>query len=154
MLVDIIKTAVDKACKSLVVSCADILAIAARDYVSILRGPSYWYEVRLGRRDSRNAIKKDAEFHLPSQHFNYSQLVSNFKFQGLNLKYLVALSGSHTICLARCSSRDSKAFAIDFRVSHSLTWQAGGSQRVVGRSGGGNGSPAAIPLLLHPMAKN
>jgi len=35
-VVDEIKAAVDKACKRPVVSCADILAIAARDSVSIV----------------------------------------------------------------------------------------------------------------------
>ncbi|CAI8597063.1 unnamed protein product [Vicia faba] len=104
MLVDIMKAAIDKACKSTVVSCADILAIAARDSVSILGGPRYWYQVLLGRRDARDAIKKDADFYLPSQLFNFSQLLSNFELQGLNLKDLVALSGAHTIGMAKCSS--------------------------------------------------
>jgi peroxidase len=36
MLVDIIKAELDKACKGPVVSCADILAVAARDSVSIV----------------------------------------------------------------------------------------------------------------------
>lgn len=35
-MIDEIKEAVDKACKRPVVSCADILAIAARDSVSIV----------------------------------------------------------------------------------------------------------------------
>lgn len=35
-MVDEIKAAVDKACKRPVVSCADILAIAARDSVAIV----------------------------------------------------------------------------------------------------------------------
>ncbi|XP_045827253.1 cationic peroxidase 1-like isoform X1 [Trifolium pratense] len=104
MLVDIIKAAVDKACKGPVVSCADILAVAARDSVSILGGPTYWYEVLLGRRDARNTTKEAAELYLPSQLFNFSQLVSNFKSQGLNLKDLVTLSGAHTIGMARCST--------------------------------------------------
>ncbi|XP_058750378.1 peroxidase RIP1-like [Vicia villosa] len=104
MLVDVMKAAVDKACKRPVVSCADILAIAARDSVSILGGRSYWYDVPLGRRDARDAIKKDADFYLPSQLFNFSQLLSNFDLQGLNLKDLVALSGAHTIGMAKCSS--------------------------------------------------
>ncbi|KEH34511.1 putative peroxidase [Medicago truncatula] len=104
MLVDIIKAELDKACKGPVVSCADILAVIARDSVSILGGPSYWYQVLLGRRDARNASMKDAESYLPSQLFNLSQLVSNFESQGLNLKDLVALSGAHTIGMAKCST--------------------------------------------------
>jgi len=37
MLVDVIKAELDKACKGPVVSCADILAVIARDAVSIVR---------------------------------------------------------------------------------------------------------------------
>ncbi|XP_004500378.1 peroxidase RIP1-like [Cicer arietinum] len=103
-MIDNLKEAVDKACNRSVVSCADILAIAARDSVSILGGPNYWYKVLLGRRDAKIASKKDADLNLPTQNFNYSQLVSNFKSKGLNLKDLVVLSGAHTIGLARCTT--------------------------------------------------
>lgn len=37
-MIDDIKKAVDKACKQSVVSCADILAVAARDSVNIVSG--------------------------------------------------------------------------------------------------------------------
>ncbi|KAK9940941.1 hypothetical protein M0R45_017574 [Rubus argutus] len=62
-VIDDIKKAVDKACKRSVVSCADILAVAARDSVNILAGPLY--EVLLGRRDARNASLNDANRNLP-----------------------------------------------------------------------------------------
>lgn len=42
-MVDQIKAAVDRACKSPVVSCADILAIAARDSVAIVSASSKNY---------------------------------------------------------------------------------------------------------------
>ncbi|KAE9595333.1 putative peroxidase [Lupinus albus] len=101
-VVDEIKAVVDKACKGSVVSCADILAIAARDSIAILGGPEY--EVLLGRRDARNASKESANLDLPPPFFSFSQLIINFKAQGLNLKDLVALSGGHTIGFARCNS--------------------------------------------------
>ncbi|KAJ1412207.1 Secretory peroxidase [Sesbania bispinosa] len=103
-VVDDIKAAVDKACKHPVVSCADILAIAARDSVSILGGPHYWYQVLLGRRDARTASRDTANANLPQPTFSFSQLLSNFNFVGLDLKDLVALSGGHTIGLARCTA--------------------------------------------------
>ncbi|KAJ1422902.1 Secretory peroxidase [Sesbania bispinosa] len=103
-VVDEIKAAVDKACKRPVVSCADILAIAARDSVSILGGPHYWYRVLLGRRDARNASRDAANTNLPPPFFSFSQLLSNFQSHGLDLKDLIALSGAHTIGFAQCSA--------------------------------------------------
>jgi peroxidase len=67
-----------------------------------LGGSSYYYKVLLGRRDARNASKNDANNDIPSPFFNFTQLLSNFQAHGLNLKDLVALSGGHTIGLARC----------------------------------------------------
>lgn len=58
----------------------------------------------LGRRDSRTASLNDANTNLPPPFFNFSQLLSNFQSHGLNLKDLVALSGGHTIGLAKCST--------------------------------------------------
>ncbi|KAJ8768846.1 hypothetical protein K2173_023750 [Erythroxylum novogranatense] len=101
-VVDTIKSAVDEACNGSVVSCADILAVAARDSVSILGGLNY--NVSLGRRDARTASFNDALTNLPPPFFNFSQLLSNFQSHGLNLTDLVALSGGHTIGLARCTT--------------------------------------------------
>ncbi|KAK7301603.1 hypothetical protein RJT34_12470 [Clitoria ternatea] len=103
-VVDKIKAQVDKACKRPVVSCADILAITARDSISILGGPHLWYNVLLGRRDARSASRDAANTNLPPPFFNFSQLLSNFNSHGLNLKDLVALSGGHTIGFARCTT--------------------------------------------------
>lgn len=64
----------------------------------------------LGRRDARTAVKKDATSNLPSENFNFTQLLSNFKSQGLKLKDLVALSGAHTIGLANCSKFENRIY--------------------------------------------
>ncbi|XP_045827338.1 cationic peroxidase 1-like [Trifolium pratense] len=109
-VVDQIKAAVTKACKRDVVSCADILAIAARDSVTILGGNQYWYQVLLGRRDARNASWASANANLPPPFFNLSQLITSFKSHGLNLKDLVVLSGAHTIGFAKCSSFRDRIF--------------------------------------------
>nr|XP_010938275.2 peroxidase P7-like [Elaeis guineensis] len=101
-VIDEIKNAVNEACHGNVVSCADILAIAARDSVAALGGPPYM--VLLGRRDSRTASLNDANNDLPPPVFNFSQLLSNFGSHGLDLKDLVVLSGGHTIGQARCTN--------------------------------------------------
>ncbi|XP_030969933.1 peroxidase P7-like [Quercus lobata] len=103
-VVDEIKAAVDKHCNASVVSCADILALAARDSVEILGDSSFSYKVLLGRRDARNASRNDANTNLPPPFFSFSQLISNFQAHGLDLKDLVVLSGGHSIGLARCTT--------------------------------------------------
>ncbi|KAL2317394.1 hypothetical protein Fmac_031270 [Flemingia macrophylla] len=109
-VVDEIKAAVDKACKGAVVSCADILAVAARDSVAILGGPKHWYQVLLGRRDARYASRDAANVNLPPPFFNLPQLLASFQSHGLDLKDLVVLSGGHTIGLSKCSSFRDRIF--------------------------------------------
>ncbi|XP_021824793.1 peroxidase P7-like [Prunus avium] len=98
-VVDNIKSAVENVCPG-VVSCADILAIAARDSVAILGGPSW--NVKLGRRDARTASQAAANNSIPPPTRNLNQLISIFNALGLSTRDLVALSGSHTIGQARC----------------------------------------------------
>ncbi|KAJ1394125.1 Secretory peroxidase [Sesbania bispinosa] len=98
-VIDDIKAKLEKACPG-VVSCADILALAARDSVVYLGGPSW--KVGLGRRDSTTASRADANNSIPAPFLNLSALKTNFANQGLSVKDLVALSGAHTIGLARC----------------------------------------------------
>ncbi|EXB28411.1 Cationic peroxidase 1 [Morus notabilis] len=98
-VVDEIKSTLNEKCKGNMVSCADILAVAARDSVEL---GSTSYEVLLGRRDARTASFNDANTNLPTPFFSSSQLVSIFESHGLKLKDLVVLSGGHTLGLARC----------------------------------------------------
>ncbi|KAG9139270.1 hypothetical protein Leryth_011277 [Lithospermum erythrorhizon] len=100
-VVDNIKTELESACPS-VVSCADLLAVAARDSVVALGGRSW--SVVLGRRDSTTASLSAANGNLPPPNFNLSQLLSSFSNKGLSATDLVALSGAHTIGQARCTT--------------------------------------------------
>ncbi|KAL8260258.1 hypothetical protein R6Q59_028211 [Mikania micrantha] len=100
-VVDNIKSAVERVCPG-VVSCADILAITARDSVNILGGPTWG--VKLGRRDSRTASQAAANSSIPPPTSSLSALISSFSAAGLSAKDMVALSGSHTIGQARCTS--------------------------------------------------
>ncbi|WJX31232.1 peroxidase [Trifolium repens] len=101
-VIDAIKSKVEAICPGLV-SCADIVAITARDSVVILGGP-FW-NVKVGRRDSRTANFTAANTGvIPPPTSNLSNLVSTFKAQGLSAKDMVALSGAHTIGKSRCTS--------------------------------------------------
>ncbi|KAM6574060.1 hypothetical protein CsatA_022387 [Cannabis sativa] len=101
-VIDNIKAEVDHCCGRPVVSCADILAVAARDSAVALGGPSW--EVQLGRRDSTTASKDDANLNIPPSFLNLTQLIQNFKDHGLDEKDLVLLSAAHTLGFAQCST--------------------------------------------------
>ncbi|KAM0941181.1 putative peroxidase [Dioscorea sansibarensis] len=100
-VIDKIKKQVEKACPG-VVSCADILAIVARDSVVTLGGPSW--DVKLGRRDARTASQSAANNNIPPPTSSLSNLISKFSAQGLSTKDMIALSGAHTIGQARCTT--------------------------------------------------
>ncbi|KAL5580568.1 hypothetical protein UlMin_013010 [Ulmus minor] len=99
-VVDKIKAKVEQVCPG-VVSCADILAIAARDSVQILGGPEW--KVKVGRRDSKTASFAAANSGvIPPPTSTLPQLINRFQARGLSAKDMVALSGAHTIGKARC----------------------------------------------------
>ncbi|XP_020585938.1 cationic peroxidase 1-like [Phalaenopsis equestris] len=99
-VVDNIKKQVEAICNQ-PVSCADFLAVAARDSVVALGGPSW--TVQLGRRDSTTASLSQANSDIPSPNSNLSALISSFSKKGLSTNDMVALSGAHTIGQARCT---------------------------------------------------
>ncbi|PSR95026.1 Peroxidase [Actinidia chinensis var. chinensis] len=99
-VIDDIKSKVEAACPG-VVSCADIVTIAARDSVVLLGGQGW--DVKLGRRDSKTASLSAANSGvIPSPTSTLSNLITRFQAKGLSAKDMVVLSGSHTIGQARC----------------------------------------------------
>ncbi|KAH7516719.1 hypothetical protein FEM48_Zijuj10G0164800 [Ziziphus jujuba var. spinosa] len=121
-VIDAAKLEVEKICPG-VISCADILSVAARDasvavsiyficvyiYIYIygtihlikdVGGPSW--TVKLGRRDSTTANPDKANSDLPSFRDGVDRLISRFADKGLSARDMVALSGSHTIGQAQC----------------------------------------------------
>nr|ADD54643.1 peroxidase [Bruguiera gymnorhiza] len=95
------KAAVDRdpRCRNKV-SCADILALAARDVVSLTGGP--FYQVELGRRDGRISTIASVQHSIPEPGFNLDQLNSLFRRHGLSQTDMIALSGAHTIGFSHC----------------------------------------------------
>ncbi|WCJ32713.1 Peroxidase superfamily protein [Euphorbia peplus] len=84
-----------------IVSCADILALATRDAIVLAGGPMW--DVPKGRKDGRISKASDT-LTLPAPTFNLSQIQQNFLLRGLSLSDVVALSGSHTLGFAHCTS--------------------------------------------------
>ncbi|RWW46607.1 hypothetical protein BHE74_00047451, partial [Ensete ventricosum] len=106
-VIDAIKTRVEAACNA-TVSCADIVALAARDGVNLLGGPTW--AVPLGRRDARTASLDAANSNLPGPFSSLPTLISMFDAKGLSAQDMTALSGSHTIGMARCGLFRSRIF--------------------------------------------
>ncbi|KAL5828540.1 hypothetical protein ACOSQ3_018008 [Xanthoceras sorbifolium] len=116
-IIDRIKNKLESECPGLV-SCADILTIAARDAVILVGGP-YW-DVPLGRKDSRTAGKELASTNLPRAEEGLLSIISKFAYQGLSVTDMVALSGAHTIGMARCENFRGRIYG-DFEATSERT---------------------------------
>ncbi|ONI19418.1 hypothetical protein PRUPE_3G278900 [Prunus persica] len=101
------KTALELACPN-TVSCADILAVATRDLVTMMGGP--YYNVPLGRRDGRVSKASAVEGTLPRPAMPVSQLIQVFGSRGFSVQEMVALSGAHTIGFTHCSEFSSAIY--------------------------------------------
>lgn len=93
------KTALELACPR-VVSCADILAVATRDLVTMVGGP--FYNVRLGRKDGLVSLAATVEGNLPRPTMSMSEIIKMFASRGFSIQEMVALSGAHTIGFSHC----------------------------------------------------
>ncbi|EAZ27503.1 hypothetical protein OsJ_11452 [Oryza sativa Japonica Group] len=111
-VIDAIKEKLEHKCPA-TVSCADILAIAARDAVSLATKAvrqGRWskdgnlYEVETGRRDGRVSSAKEAVTYLPDSFDGIRRLITRFASKGLSLKDLAVLSGAHALGNTHCPS--------------------------------------------------
>ncbi|KAM3710218.1 hypothetical protein ACB098_01G013800 [Castanea mollissima] len=101
-VIDTIKSQLERHCPG-VVSCADILAVAARDSVVKLGGTTW--TVPLGRRDATTASFNDAQNNnLPPPSLDLRGLISAFNKKGFTGQEMVTLSGGHTIGQVQCRS--------------------------------------------------
>lgn len=82
-----------------VVSCADIVALAARDAVALSNGPNY--DVPTGRRDGMRSFAGDAS-NMPDPTDSVDVLKRKFAAKGLSASDLVVLNGAHTIGTTAC----------------------------------------------------
>ncbi|CAN6328172.1 unnamed protein product [Urochloa humidicola] len=97
-VVDDIKCALEEACPG-IVSCADILALAAEISVELAGGPRW--EVLLGRRDG-TTTNIEAANNLPSPFDSLELLQEKFRNFNLDDTDLVALQGAHTFGKVQC----------------------------------------------------
>ncbi|XP_027367331.1 peroxidase 47-like [Abrus precatorius] len=108
-VIDEIKEELESQCPG-VVSCADILAMAARDAVFFAGGPVY--DIPKGRKDGKRSKIEDT-INLPFPTFNASELIKLFGQHGFSAQEMVALSGAHTLGVARCASFKNRLSQVD-----------------------------------------
>ncbi|CAL9203302.1 peroxidase 1 [Musa acuminata AAA Group] len=100
-VIDRVKAKLEEACPG-IVSCADIIAMAARDSVYLANGP--YFPIQTGRRDGNKSEASDLMANLPPPTANITELKAFFLQKNLTVKDLVVLSGAHTIGFSHCSS--------------------------------------------------
>ncbi|MBA0850436.1 hypothetical protein Goshw_029757, partial [Gossypium schwendimanii] len=106
-LITRVKTALELECPG-VVSCSDILAVSARDLVVMVGGP--FYEVVLGRKDSRESNPLIVDKNLPKALTPMNELLSLFSSKGFSAEEMVALVGAHTIGFSHCKEFANRIF--------------------------------------------
>ncbi|MFS7929677.1 putative peroxidase [Helianthus anomalus] len=112
-VIDSAKARLEASCPG-IVSCADIIAFAARDSFEITGGLGY--EVPAGRRDGRVSLIADTRA-LPPATSNLAQLTQSFSTNGLTQEEMVTLSGAHTIGRSHCTAFTSRLYNFNSTVN-------------------------------------
>ncbi|KAI4380227.1 hypothetical protein MLD38_006442 [Melastoma candidum] len=101
------KVALELACPK-TVSCADILAQATRDLVTMVGGP--FYKVWLGRKDGFVSQASRVTGNLPTLNMTMDQILDLFQRKGFAPQEFVAMMGAHTIGFSHCKEFTSRIF--------------------------------------------
>ncbi|XP_030542404.1 peroxidase 41-like [Rhodamnia argentea] len=101
------KTALELSCPK-TVSCADILAQATRDLITMVGGP--FYTVPLGRKDGLVSKASKVEGNLPRVNMTIDQSIKIFESKGFTVQEFAALMGGHTIGFSHCKEFSDRIF--------------------------------------------
>jgi peroxidase len=123
-VIDEAKAAIEAACPA-VVSCADVVAFAARDASRVLSNGRINIRVPGGRLDGRESFANETD-QLPGPFSNLAQLQSSFAAKGLTSDEMVTLSGAHTIGRGRCAFVSGRFADVDPALAAKLRAQCNG----------------------------
>lgn len=112
-VIDEIKAQLEVECPD-TVSCADILAFAAREAVA-LSGLSY-YPVPGGRRDGLSSLAADVPANIPGPSSPIDAIAKIFLTKGLTIEEMVVLTGAHSIGSSHCKFFDYRLY--NFNSTH------------------------------------
>lgn len=104
------KAALESHCPN-TVSCADVLAFAARDSTYFTGG--FFYELPGGRRDGRVSRESEVQDNLPRASSNADDLKEWFARKGLSTDEMVTLSGAHSLGISHCSAFSSRLYSFN-----------------------------------------
>ncbi|OMO64085.1 Plant peroxidase [Corchorus capsularis] len=112
-VIDEAKAQIEAQCPA-TVSCADIIAFAARD--SAYTAGGIYYAVPAGRRDGLFSSVNDVFPNLPGPDHNVTILAEKFANKGMSVDEMVTLSGAHAIGVAHCPTFSKRLY--NFSATH------------------------------------
>jgi len=146
-VIDAIKADLERVCPE-VVSCADIVALAASYGVLFSGGP--YYNVLLGRKDGLVANHSGADNGLPSPFEPIDSIIQKFDDVGLNTTDVVVLSGAHTIGRARCALFSNRLSNFSTTESVDPTLEASLADSLESLCAGGDGNQTSALDVTSP----
>ncbi|KAI7747961.1 hypothetical protein M8C21_027885, partial [Ambrosia artemisiifolia] len=99
-------------------NAALILRLHFHDCFVQVGGP-YW-DVPVGRKDSKTASYSQVESNFPRPNDGLLSIISKFMYQSLSVTDMVALSGAHTIGMARCTNYRARIYG-DYQTTATMS---------------------------------